>query len=83
MVSPDSQSVIQRAKSLYESKLRDELERTDSGKFVCIEPNSGQYFLGETLDDAVDAALDSFPDRLTFTVRIGHPTALHLGVVVL
>jgi hypothetical protein len=83
MISPDLQAVKKRAKSLYESRLRDDLERTSLGKFLCIEPESGQYFLGETFDDAVDAALDAFPDRLTFTLRVGYPAALHLGVVAL
>lgn len=83
MISTDSRTVMQNAKTLYESTLRHEMERTSLGKFVCIEPESGQYFLGETFDDAVDAALDAFPDRLTFTLRVGHPTALHLGVVAL
>jgi len=83
MISTDSQAVMQKAKSLYETRLRDEYERTSPGKFICIEPESGKCFLGETLDDAVNAALDAFPDRLTFTLRVGHPTALHLGVAVL
>jgi hypothetical protein len=83
MISTESQAVIQKAKLLYESQLRDKLEKTSLGKFVCIEPESGKYFLGGTFDDAVNAAVDALPDRLTFTLRVGYPTALHLGVVAL
>lgn len=83
MVSNESQSVIQRAKAIYESQFRVEMEQANLGKFMCIEPDSGKFFLGDTFDEAVNAALEAFPDRLTFTLQIGQATALHLGVVAL
>jgi hypothetical protein len=79
MMSADAHSVMTRAKALYESRLRQELETRAHGRFVAIEPESGEYFLGDTFDDAVNAALDSHEDRLTYTIRIGHAAALHLG----
>ena len=79
MISPDAQSVMARARELYDSKLRTELEASDLGRFVAIEPESGEFFLGDTFDDAVNAALDAHDDRLTHTIRIGHAAALHLG----
>jgi hypothetical protein len=63
------------------SKLRDELERTAFGKYVSIEPESGDFFVGATFDDAVNLALDAYPDRMTYTLRIGHRAALHLGAL--
>jgi hypothetical protein len=83
VISAISQSVIKRAKALYDLQLRSDMERTNLGRFITIEPESGKYFLGDNFDEAVDAALDAFPDRLTFTLQIGQPTALHLGVVAL
>jgi len=74
--------VAEKARSIYESQLREELERRYSGKYACIEPVSGRYFLGDTFDQAVNAAIDAFPERLTHTLRIGHPSALNLGVLV-
>jgi hypothetical protein len=82
MLSEASRAVADRAGTLYESRLREELERHYSGKYVSIEPVSGTYFLGETFDEAVNAAIDAFPDRLTYTLRIGHSAALHLGALV-
>lgn len=81
MISEQSKSIAQAAQQLYESQLRDKMERAHHGKYLCIEPISGDYFLGDTLDQAVNAALDSHPDRLTQTIRIGVPAALHLGVL--
>jgi hypothetical protein len=81
MISSQTKVVATKAKQQYENKLREELERTAFGRFVAIEPDSGDYFLGDTLDDAVNAAIEKYPDRLTFTIRVGHNAALHLGVL--
>lgn len=82
MISEESRAVAANARRIYESQLRQELEQTHSGRYVCIEPVSRRYFLGDTFDQAVNAAIDVFPERLTHTLRIGHPAALHLGVLV-
>ncbi len=81
MISKESKAVAEAARRIYESRLREELEQKHSGKYACIEPVSGNYFIGDTFDQAVNAALDVFPQRLTYTLRIGHPAALDLGVV--
>ena len=82
MISAESKAVAESARQLYESELREKLEPEHQGKYLCIEPNSGSYFFGDTFDQAVNAAADQFPDRLTHTLRIGYPAALHLGVLV-
>ena len=82
MISEESKAVAENARRIYEFKLRKELEPKQSGRYVCIEPVSGSYFLGDTFDQAVNAAIDVFPERLTHTLRIGHRAAIHLGVLV-
>jgi len=82
MLSEESKHVAAEAKRLFQEKYRVELEKSHHGDFVCIEPQSGDYFIGHTLDEAVNQALDAYPDRLTHTLRVGHDAALHLGVVV-
>jgi hypothetical protein len=82
VISEESKTVAASARRIYESQLREELERKHLGEYACIEPVSGRFFLGNTFDQAVSAALDEFPTRLTHTLRIGHPAALHLGVLV-
>jgi len=81
MISQESKSVIERAKLIYQERLRANLERDNYGQYVSIEPDSGEYFLGESFDQAVDAALERFPDRLSHTIRVGHTAAFHLGVL--
>ena len=79
MVSADTRSVIDRAKRLYAEQLQATLEAHHRGRFVAIEPESGEHFLADTLDEAVRAARTRHPDRLSHTVRIGQPATLHLG----
>jgi hypothetical protein len=81
MISEKSTAVASKARDIYGSRLQEELEEKHPGRYVCIEPISGDYFLGDTFDEAVNAALDAFPDRLTYTIRIGHAAALHIGVL--
>jgi hypothetical protein len=81
MISAASQATAQRGREIYESQLRQQLEREHPDWYACIEPVSGRHFLGETFDEAVNAALDIYPDRLTYTIRIGHVAALHIGGV--
>jgi hypothetical protein len=82
MISEESRAVAEKARQIYESQFREELEQKHGGKYLCIEPLSGRYFLGDTFDEAVNAAADAFPDRLTHTLRIGYSAALHLGVLI-
>ena len=60
MVSPEGKSIIDRAKRLYADRLQSDLERDHCNRFVSIEPESGEFFLGDTLDtDRIDAQYDS------------------------
>ena len=79
MVSLEGKSIIDRAKRIYADRLQADLERDHFNRFVSVEPESGEFFLGDTLDEAVQSAVKSFPARRTFTIRIGHPAALHIG----
>jgi hypothetical protein len=81
MASAKSLDVAQRAKAVYESRLREELEANHLNAFVAIEPDSGDFFLGETLSEAIQSARRRHPQRLSFAIRIGHPSAVHLGVL--
>ena len=79
MVSADTKSVIERAKRIYAEQLRAVLEVRHLNRFVAIEPESGEYFLGDTLDEAVKSAREKHPSRLSHAIRIGHRAAFHMG----
>ena len=81
MVSQKTEDVVRRATQFYEEKLREKLEVTNMNDFVAIEPDSGQYFFGKTLSEAIQAARGAYPDRLAFAMRVGHSAAVHIGVL--
>jgi len=79
MVSAETKSVIDRAKQIYANQLQTELESQHMDRFAAIEPESGEYFLGDTFDAAVKSARTKYPSRLSHTIRIGHRAAFHIG----
>jgi hypothetical protein len=79
MVSAETRSIIDRAKRIYETELQAALETTHLNRFVAIEPESGEHFLGDTFEDAVNSARAKYPSRLSHTIRIGHRAVWHLG----
>lgn len=81
MVSADTKSVIERAKRIYADQLQAVLEPQHPNRFVAIEPDSGDYFLGDSFDEAVKSATAKHPSRLSHTIRIGHRAAFHLGSI--
>ena len=81
MLTENLKQIAVKSKLLYQEKLRARLEENNKGDFVCIEPESGEYFIGRTFDDAVNQAIDAFPDRLTHTLRVGHEVAFHIGAI--
>ncbi len=81
MVSEETKSVISRAKEIYEQRLRSSLEANHRDQFVSIEPDSGEFFVGETFDEAVKLARSKYPSTLSHTIRIGHAAAFHIGVM--
>jgi hypothetical protein len=79
MVSDQTADVARRAKQLYEMRLRPALEATNKHDFVAIEPDSGDYFLGQTLSEAIQASRAKYPDRLAFALRVGHVATVDIG----
>jgi hypothetical protein len=81
MASEQSLDVARRATEIYDMRLRGILEAEHRNAFVAVEPDSGDYFLGDTLSEAIQAARTAHPNRISFALRVGHPSAVHLGVM--
>ena len=79
MVSAETKSVIERAKRIYAERLQAELESKHLNRFVAIEPESGEHFLGATFDEAAFAARAKHPTRMSHVIRVGHRAAFHIG----
>ncbi len=81
MVSQRSMEVARKAQVIYEERLRAKLEASNLHDFVAIEPDSGDYFLGKTLSEAIQAARAAYPERLSLALRVGHGSAIEMGVM--
>jgi len=64
----------QRAKKEYE-RLKS-IERQYRGQYIAIDPISLDYFIGNSLAQAILKARVKHPDRLFWTTRIGYTSAV-------
>jgi hypothetical protein len=80
MANDSSETVAREARKIYEERLRETLERSHRDEFVAIEPISGDYFLGQTLTEAIGASRSKYPNRLAHALRVGHQAAVHFGL---
>lgn len=80
MIQKTDPTVAVRAKKIYEDRLRATLEAKVPDRFVAIEPESGDHFIGETLSEAIGKSREMHPERLAHAIRVGHRTAVHFGM---
>jgi len=74
----EGERLCRRGNRLYQTRLKALLEPDHIGMFAAIEPDSGDYFLGTRMIEAVLKAEEKYPDKLVFIVRIGFPTAVSM-----
>ncbi len=65
---------ISRGQVVYE-KLKSDLEPAHEGDILAIHPESGDHFLGKTLNEADEKAFATYPDEWLYFVRLGSPEA--------
>jgi predicted phosphoribosyltransferase len=81
MPNEKSIELARRARTIYDERYKAKLEATNADDFVAIEPDSGDFFLGKTLSEAIQAARAVHPQRIPFAVRVGHEATVELGVL--
>ena len=64
-VKRPSKEVLVKVQSLKDKK----------GIIAVIEPDTGEYFLGKKLLEALKKARTKYPRSIFYTVRIGYPSA--------
>jgi hypothetical protein len=58
---------------LYEERLKSKLEPKHNGKIVVIDAESGDYFLGENLQEANEQARKKYPNNVFYAIKVGYP----------
>jgi hypothetical protein len=66
------QAFIAKSEEIFEG-IKGKLQGQDG--IVAIEPESGEYFVGQTLGEANDAAFAKYPDGWVYFVRTDNPEA--------
>ena len=64
---------------MYEG-MRSWLETTEKGKFVVIDVYSKDYEIDSNHTSAIRRLTARHPQAITYTVRIGYPTAFKMGI---
>lgn len=71
----DVRDLARRGQAIYDIELRSVLEADHHGRFLAVEPDTKQYWLGETVEDVCRRARAVLPGRFFHIIRIGFPTA--------
>jgi hypothetical protein len=69
-----TKELCSKGEKIY-AEIKEKLEPTLNNKFVAIEVESGDYFIGNDAIDAGDKARERYPSSVFFLVRIGYPAA--------
>ncbi len=72
---------IKRANRIYETQLREELEKYHKGEIVAIEIDSGDFFLGINEIEAYEKAVKEHPDKTFVYKRIGYKATHFVGAL--
>lgn len=70
-ISPDVQEIVKKGQELYNLQLKGVLEPDNTGKYAVIDVDSGEYFLGDTREEAVIEARKKYPKKVLYVTRIG------------
>lgn len=65
------QEVEKKGQEIYEQKLKGKLENESFGKYVAIDVETEGYFLGESLEDALNKAREKYPNKIFHSIKIG------------
>jgi hypothetical protein len=61
-----------KAEAIYRKKLKPKLERKYKGRIVAIDVDSGDYFLGRTVLEAMEKGRKKHPDKIFYAIQIGY-----------
>lgn len=68
-----------RGEAIYREKIRPLVEPAETGKFVVIDVESGDYELDTEVLTASARLRERRPDAVSYSVRVGHSAAYSLG----
>lgn len=71
---PNTREISREGQRILDS-LQDQLGEEDHGKFIAIDVDSKDYFLGDSAVDATNKAREKHPGKVFFLGRVGYRAA--------
>jgi len=71
----DLRTIGEKGHAIFK-RISEELEKDDRGKFVAIEVDSADYFVGDTSVEAGKKAREKYPGRVFYLGKIGYRAAV-------
>ena len=68
-----------RGNQIYESHIREIVEKDNYGKIVAIDIETGAFEVGDKTITAVDKLYQNYPDAQPWVIRIGHDAVYRFG----
>jgi hypothetical protein len=72
---PNTHKISQKGHQIFE-RIAPLLEKEHHGKFMAIDVDSGEYFLGATILEADEKAREKHPGKVFYVGRIGYRAAV-------
>jgi len=68
----DKDEIVEKGQKIYEA-IKDKLEPEHKGELVAIEVETGDYFLGQSVIEAIEKGREKYPNTVFHVIRIGYP----------
>ena len=78
-LNSQQQTFLDSAKRLYEDRWRTQLEATNFGNVIALEPESGDYVLGRDFREVDVAYRQRFGSKPVYIFRVGGGGAVRIG----
>ena len=73
------QAIAEKGEAIYLKKYKIEFETRYPNKFVAIEIDSGQAFIGNTAEEAIEKAQTERDGGLFHLIKVGSPGVFRVG----
>lgn len=74
----DIHQLSEEGKKIYQ-ELKDNLEMKHKGEYLAIEVETGDYFIGRTIEEAGKKAREKYPNKIFHLIKIGYPGVFNLS----
>lgn len=76
MTKIKNQNFIKRAKGIYFHLKKDLLKKYPADTYVCIEPESQDYFIGKSAIEVMQKSEKKYPSKHFFIAQLGRMSGL-------